>query len=462
MNAPTGIGRSSGLKEASGLKTATSGLKSTSTNTALVAAKPTGMTTPVNTVAQSAIPTTVSTTTSGRLLSAEILTEYKTQGALSAAKAAELWEMAVEGYAKGTHEVEEAYRITKAAIADFHQTYQTMSKEVTGFRIQEMQRIGNGGEITQEKVDVSTYMGKLLADTREERYKAVKQLCELNEMNLNGLLGRSEKLIMGMFAARLKELEALNLLMQTAQDQEKHEVEVIVAYHTAKLKEESQVFDQAIELAKFQAEREAKGIELSIQEQKRQDEGFIKLREQALKTLVAKHDMHIADQQLELEKKTQADQQRLAVQVAKDKKDLGLRKLAVESQLGNKALDYGHTQQMTQLENDRQKVRYEHEIQDKALRFKHKENMVKIDTDARTELVRIQTMEQLQRMESARAERERMAAIHAQESVQHHAISAGESARLAQIRAEHQATMERLAAEERARRAQQGGSCAVM
>lgn len=94
-----------------------------------------------------------------------------------------------------------------------------------------------------------------------QKCEALKKVAEFSDQELT----KNVELV---FSSRLKEFELVEKRLTILMKQEDHELAIMTALHTLKLKEEAQKFDQALQIEKFYSDERQRHFENSLSERK--------------------------------------------------------------------------------------------------------------------------------------------------------------------------------------------------
>lgn len=414
--------------------------KPASTNTALVPtnASPTDLA--VQNAAQNKLSVAPAIPTSGYLTSTAIIEEHRNSGVLSAEKAQEMWNQVVVNCEKMTTAIDAAHVSMKVAIEEFRRDSKAENMELVSYATKLMNEIRAGQAVTQGTIENTKFVLFLSGEVQKRRFETVKQLSELHKLDLENLLGNYKGVMIVMYDARLKEIDALSKMLIAVQEQEIHKQTIEIAYHNQQLQAENQTFEQALALAKFQSERFEKKRELDIKDQKRQDAHEVQVKELELKEQTAEHAMATDLQRLALEKTAQQQAQALALKKAEDQKELAARYLDIEDESMRKGFELQmkkaadeYALGLGQLDNEKQRDQLKSQFLNKQQALNHQARMEEIGSAERRRLTEIRSQEFIQQLD-----------INTRADLQRRGIDAGLQQRKAEIASHEKIKMREL------------------
>ncbi len=287
-------------------------------------------------------------------------------------------EIKFEDYVSATGEITEKFKVFVLAEAD---------------------RLIAGEPMEQMQIDRAKHFVYLVEHTRKIYMTAVQDAQALCEKNAQLVQNNYKDWINFVYSERLKKLEIVTALLLNAHTQEKHEMEALLGYHEAEMKQEEHEFNQFVEEAKLLLQADKQKKDYSIQRSNVQIERH-KLDEA----------IQMARQQLILARQQESHRHREALTQAQNEREIGMRrvhnerrKAEAEIKLAKRQIAVDeqrehsrHKETMEQLSNSREvslrrvrqedlKARYESLIQKKALQLGYE----KIQSQERLQLARL-------------------------------------------------------------------------
>lgn len=168
------------------------------------------------------------------------------------------------------------------AIQDFYEQTQEYNRYVADLGRKMAMEIVRNPKFDKEQLSIDTAKFDLLVNIAKQigdRFQNTAQvLMELQKLNSTGKLEDYKGVISLIFFARTEELILLGKRVQLLNQQEDHDMQIMVALDNQRLKDEEAVFDRILRKAKFDSEEDQRLFENEInkREQKRKEEKDIR------------------------------------------------------------------------------------------------------------------------------------------------------------------------------------------
>ena len=374
------------------------------------------------------------------MTSTAIIEEHRNSGVLSVEKAQEMWNQVVVNCEKMTTAIDEAHASMKVAIEEFRRDSKAENMELVSYATKLMNEIRAGQAVTQGTIENTKFVLFLSGEVQKRRFETVKQLSELHKLDLENLLGNYKGVMIVMYDARLKEIDALSKMLIAVQGQETNKQTIEIAYHNQQLQAENQTFEQALALAKFQSERFEKKRELDIKDQKRQDAHEVQVKELELKEQTARtcNGNRLATARVGKDRATASTS--LSSKKAEDQKELATRYLDIEDESIRKGFELQmkkaadeYALGLGQLDNEKQRDQLKSQFLNKQLALNHQARMEEIGSAERKRLLEIRSQEFIQQLD-----------INTRADLQRRGIDAGLQRRMAEISSQEKIKMREL------------------
>ncbi|MCE5317733.1 MAG: hypothetical protein LLG04_10325, partial [Parachlamydia sp.] len=324
------------------------------------------------------------------LESQHVVQDHLSAGVLSAEKSTELWQMVMDRCSKSFQAYDDAHLSMQEEIAKFRTYFSAQNDELFQYMLKLGKSLNSDQPVNNGTLDHAKLIINLTKEINQIRLDSVKNLNELNKMNLELFLSGTKQVLTMGYENRLKDIEAVSKMILLVQSQEEHAQIMAVAYHVQQLKAESQASDQLLALARFQQDANSHERELNLKDQRQNDAREATMEELAQRAEQAEHDRVLDKERLENEHRAQSHAQAMAARQAETRTELNHRTLDIQEKR-EKALIEQYSDEYA-LKRAQLKGQTEKDL------FKQKARIAEIDSEERRQLAQIRSQEFLKEL----------------------------------------------------------------